>query len=143
MPPHGPNSPTLPPETLFPRHGTTQFFTTEERVARLKLNTVSGSNYFIKIAMAGSKKKLAIFYLEGGRPFETKLPLGTYEIFYATGRTWYGNKAKFGPQMNVAKFDSPMTFRSEGNYVVGMEIQFEKVMNGNLHSTGASPEDLE
>ena len=130
-------------EVRFPRHGTTRFYTDEERIAGLKLDTPSGNLYLILLKDASSGRKMATMYVHGGQAFETNVPLGNYILMYATGQQWYGNKEKFGHGMVVKKFDTVMNFRIQGNQVVGKVVSFSLVANGNLKSTAINPEELD
>ena len=127
----------------FPIHGTTQFFTDEERLARLKIDTPNGSNYLIRLKDIDSGKKIATIYIQGGQPYSAKVPLGNYVMVYASGTEWYGNKLKFGPEMVTNKFDSVMSFRIDGTKIVGKSVSFYDIPGGNLSSTRIRPEELD
>jgi HPt (histidine-containing phosphotransfer) domain-containing protein len=65
-------------------------------VAPLGIKTSKGSNYYVKlINMAG--QTVRTMFVVGGNYFETKVPLGIYEMRYASGTTWYGTRHLFGP----------------------------------------------
>jgi len=66
-------------------------------LAELKLATPSGKNYLIKLVDAKTSSQRMLIYIEGGKTFDTKISLGTYRIRVASGATWYGSQALFGP----------------------------------------------
>ena len=44
-----------------------------------------------------SNDEVLMIFVGANQTFETKVPLGTYRIFGATGNVWYGNERLFGP----------------------------------------------
>lgn len=135
-------SPEPSPEVPFPSHGTSKFFIEGNRIAGLKINTPYSRNYFVKLEEASTGRKVAVFFLQGGQPFETKVPLGQFVMKYAAGASWYGEKLKFGPSTEAKKFDTIMDFSYSGNYILGHEVTFSLVRNGNLRSTNINPSDI-
>lgn len=75
--------PPLVCEEFYPVHGYEEWFTQRGRLAPLKVNTSSGKNYWIKLVDLQSNQELGLFYVQGGFPFETKVPLGRLELRYA------------------------------------------------------------
>lgn len=78
-------------------------------------------------------------YIVGGQYFETKMPLGTYEIRYASGDVWYGEKHLFGPSTSYAKADELFNFRYERGGYAGYTIELIMQAHGNLRTQSIGP----
>ena len=100
----------LPPPVAFPGHGTVTTLVAGPFVAPLTISTSPGGYYYIKLVPIGSKSPAVILYLHGGRSHRTLVPLGTYELKYATGSTWYGSTDYFGPATVYSRADSSFHF---------------------------------
>lgn len=59
-------------------------------------------NYFIKLKDQNKKDVLAV-YIPSGQTFKAKAPLGTYDLIYASGETWFGEERLFGPSTMISK----------------------------------------
>ena len=55
-------------------------------VAPLGITTAVGNDYYVKLVDMADRPVMTI-YVEGGRYFETEVPLGKFEMRYATGST--------------------------------------------------------
>lgn len=65
---------------------------------------------------------------------EVEVPLGEYEIFYATGETWYGPDLKFGPDTQYYQCDDTLRFYKDGKYYQGYTLELYLQNNGNLET---------
>lgn len=65
-------------------------------IAKVELTNATKNNAYFYFKNTKSKKKDFAMYLKPGKKKTIKAPLGTYEIYYATGNTWYGPKYLFG-----------------------------------------------
>lgn len=114
-------------------HGvTSQNF--EEGVAPLGIETQAGRNYFVKVVDIGSEREILTAFIEGGRYFETVVPLGSYELRYASGEVWYGNEHYFGPQTAYSKADQVLNFTFDGYQYSGNKIELILQTDGNLRT---------
>lgn len=75
------------------------------------------------------------FYVSAGKSAEVLVPLGEYEIYYATGQTWYGPDDKFGSDTQFYKCDDTFDFYEDDDGYVGWTLTLYKVSNGNMDST--------
>ena len=73
---------------------------------------------------------------------EVEVPLGTYEVRYASGESWYGYEYLFGPGTSYSKADKTFTFKVVGNQISGFTITLYKVSHGNLHTSTISPTEF-
>ena len=119
--------------------GVHQLFTNAEQVAPFRIVTPSGAeNYYVKLADAFSGKTVMTFFVYGGQSFETKVPLGTYRVKYATGSTWYGEDHLFGPDTHYSEADKTFEFSVQGNQISGYTVELIRQRGGNLHTKSIS-----
>ena len=110
-------------------------------LAPLMVRTQNGANYYVKVSRPSGGDVLSM-YIRGGESFETHVPLGTYEIKYASGRVWYGTHHLFGPDTAYSKADTMFRFTSASDGYSGYEIQLYRVLNGNLSTTEIPAKDF-
>ena len=103
-------------------------------VAPLKITTsgAGGDNYFVKLVNLGTQQDLAGYFIRSGDTLDIQVPIGTYEMKYATGKIWYGPAYLFGPETAYSKAESPFTFELDRGYTVELIMQ----QNGNLRTAG-------
>lgn len=90
----------LPPVAL-PANGTVTRYQSSQAIAPLTIVTrTGGGHYFVKLRTVGSGALIAAVFVREGQRASIEVPLGTHELTYATGRTWYGPRAgaRFGPE---------------------------------------------
>lgn len=130
------------PEVAIPVTGLTHDYTSEERVAPLELKTSSGANYLVKLVSAYSQKPAMTMFIRGGNTVSIKVPLGTYEVKYASGKKWYGEGHLFGPETGYNKADKLLTFKNTGYQITGFTITLYNVLNGNMRTTEIDPSEF-
>lgn len=81
-------------------------------------------------------------YVEANTTVNVKAPLGTYELYYATGETWYGAEYLFGFGTNYYKTDSIIKMYTSGKYVYGLELTLYGVVDGNMKSEPIDSSDF-
>lgn len=82
------------------------------------------------------------FYVHAGSTIDILVPLGEYEIYYATGETWYGLNNLFGSDTIYYKCDDTFLFSTDSDNYYGWTLQLEPVLNGNLDTDVIDPEDF-
>lgn len=127
------------PEVAMPYNGAIQMHTNGERVAPFKIQTSAGANYLVKLVSAYSQQPVMTVFVRGGNTVSTEVPLGTYEVKYASGDKWYGYKYLFGPDTGYSKAESLFTFENTGYQISGYTITLYRVSNGNLRTSTISP----
>jgi hypothetical protein len=110
-----------------------------ERIAPIEIRTSSGTNYFLKLDNAADGREELAMYIQGGRTFTSKVPLGTYELRYCAGSVWYGEPYRFGPDMTCYRAEKQFTFYRRGNTVNGYTIELILQVGGNLRTTRIDP----
>lgn len=108
----------------------------------IKTGATSSEDYFVKVCRVGNASDYMAFYIRGGESAECEVPLGTYEIKYACGETWYGANDLFGSKTSYAKADETFRFYEEGGYVNGWTIELYLQTNGNLETIQISAFDF-
>lgn len=94
-----------------------------------------GHLYYAKLVDLRTNQTAAHIFMRGGERREFDVPLGTFELRYASGTTWYGEKDLFGPQTVRSKADRLMEFRVEGDTVTGRQVRLIKQAGGNLSTS--------
>ncbi len=128
------NYPAMP----MPHSGKIQKFVSSESVAPLTIKTSVGANYLVKIANYYSKSKVMTIFIQGGDTAKVKVPLGLYEIQYASGEEWYGYQYLFGYDTLCSKADTSFSFKDKGYQITGYTITLYRVTNGNLQTSHIS-----
>lgn len=107
------------------------------RVAPFQVNTRDGFDYLVKLQSTDNRFSSLTFYVQGGVPFETRIPLGSYVLKYVAGTKWCGPDQLFG---NRSAQESPSTlaFEETMSGYGGQTITLYGVPNGNF-STHAIP----
>jgi hypothetical protein len=133
-PPTQPQEPVTFEAALIPiATGEVRFVGNEiSRVAPLEIVTRGTSNYYIKLVNADTGITELFLYISGGERLEVLMPLGTYELKYASGDYWYGEELLFGPRTAFSRADAPFTFTNDGYQYAGYTVELYMQANGNL-----------
>ncbi len=81
-------------------------------------------------------------FVRGGETEKIKVPLGTYELRYASGDKWYGYEHLFGKNTSYSKADKTFTFQVQDNSVNGYTVTLYRVANGNLRTSRIGKADF-
>ena len=118
-------------EKPLPASGASYCYSNKARTSSLSVNPSFGSHYFIKLVDVTTGKPALICFIRSGCNATVDVPPGTYEIRYASGKTWYGEERLFGPETSYSKADKTFEFASRSGYT----ITLFKVHNGNLRTS--------
>lgn len=129
-------------EMPMPYNGRINSYTNSQRIAPFTIKTSHGDNYFVKLKDVYSNSTVIDIFIRGGQTVETKVPLGTYKIVYASGDKWYGEKHLFGKNTSYSKTDQNLNFTQTYNGVSGYTISLYRVANGNLRTSGLNPSEF-
>jgi hypothetical protein len=113
----------------------------QKPVAPFGIVSSTGSNYYIKLVNLGGKTVMTAF-VQGGQYFETLVPLGSYELKYAAGTTWYGERQLFGRNTVYSKASKSFEFTFDGTKFSGYTVELIMQANGNLHTQSISENDF-
>lgn len=114
-----------------------------ERIAPLTINTSSlTSDFYIKLRRPDTKAEVVSFYIYGNTQKTVYVPLGSFEILYASGSNWYGATNLFGPETSYCLFDELFDFYEENGYINGWTITLEMRYDGNLDTDQISADEF-
>lgn len=130
-------APTLA-ELPRPKNGEQFLISSFPCVSPLSIETsYSGDCYFI-LADHNTGSAIMSFYVHAGSSIDIDVPVGTFDIYYACGDSWYGTDSLFGPDTIYQRCDESFSF-SEFS---GWTVQLQPVSYGNLDTEYVSPEDF-
>lgn len=127
--------PTVPVGQPLPRSGEVRIHTKKGCIAPFEIKSSSDSHYLLKLVDVFSGSTALTVFVQSGSNVNIEVPLGTYEVRYAAGGTWYGYEKLFGPETLYSKADETFTFERDGNEIRGFTITLYKVANGNLSTS--------
>lgn len=113
-----------------PLTGLYAIYDPSERVAPLTIKTSPGGYYYVKLEDSVAASPVMTFYLRGGEIFHQDVPEGSFVLKYATGDTWCGDGALFGPTTSTSQADRVFEFSETRGYTV--ELVARK--GGNLRT---------
>jgi hypothetical protein len=115
----------------------------ETLVAPLQITTrAGGGNYYVKVEDWNTGTVIMTFLVYEGTTMTEHVPLGSYRVKYAVGRTWYGIDHLFGPDTAYAKADEKMDFTQDSQGYNGHTLELFMQPNGNLNTTNIRPEEF-
>ncbi len=125
--------PDIPPLQL-PPGGEVHYYTGGEPLAPFSVNTAEGSNYFVKLVDPDTKTEVVTLFVRGGEWAETKVPLGNYELRYASGQDWYGEEYLFGTGTVCVRASQEFRFYQNESGFMGHTVILIKQAGGNLNT---------
>lgn len=130
------------PEALPPTSVLRRTFPPFAGVAPLEIRTSVGQNFYIKVLDWNTKSEILTAFIRGGEPFEVQVPVGSYEIRYASGQSWYGPILDFGLGASYLRCDDRFDFVSTVDGYNGYTIQLILQRNGNLRTDQLSADQF-
>lgn len=110
--------------------------------APLRIKAPRGEDhYYIKVVDM-ERDRYTTYFLRSGEMLDAEVPFGSYEVRYATGRVWYGEEARFGPQTVYSKADEVFVFYQDGNQAAGYTIELIRQPGGNLNTKTIREQDF-
>jgi len=103
--------------------------------APFKIVAAQGSHFFLKLVDVATRQPAMSVFVRSGETVEVEAPLGTFEVRYASGDTWFGDELLFGSETAYSKADKLFTFEIVGSQVRGFTITLYKVAHGNLSTS--------
>ena len=128
--------PITPHAAVVPyTQGEYEVFTTEKRIAPLKIRTAAGTDaYYVKLVEAYTGRTAMTLLIRGGQTVETEMPLGDFRLKYASGKAWYGARNLFGPNTEYMEADSIFKFARVGQQISGYTVELVRQRDGNLQT---------
>jgi len=128
------------PVVAAPKTGVYQLFVTKDLISQLEVRTDKSLGYhFVKLVDAANGAPVMTIFINKGETAKVKVPLGNYEMLFATGDTWYGDQYLFGPSTQYSKADKvyPFAINASGE-IGGWTVDLTPQVNGNLHMKNIS-----
>ncbi len=115
----------------------------EEALAPLSIVTQGENDYYIVLdPLHNAVWNKMSFYVRGGQSAKVFVPLGDYEIYYATGSAWYGLDDLFGSDTLYRKCDDTFEFYEDGDSYQGWTLTLYPQPNGNLDTETISANEF-
>ena len=129
-----PTNPTAPPLIQYdrPKNGYIIEHPAGDMVAPLTVKTSGTNDYYIALKHISTSSQNMSFYVRGGSTVDLDVPLGEYDIYYASGSAWYGKDDLFGPTGSYHKCEDTFAFTLSGDTYDGWTLTLYPVANGNL-----------
>lgn len=110
-------------------------------IANFTIKTAAGSNYFVKLVDLSGRPARS-YFVHGGSTISYKVPLGTFVLKYASGRSWCSEAELFGPDTATYQadtffyFDRQVTEDATGITTSTSDITVELILQrgGNLRT---------
>lgn len=135
---------TQRPSLPVPRNGDVTKYTYRSHDAPFEVTTPAGSDYYFVTLVESSNHRLKIVsvFIHPGKTVKIHVPLGKYEMYYATGTSWYGRKDLFGKKGGRYKADTILNFYEDNNGFMGHTIELIKQVGGNLETHAVSEDEF-
>ena len=130
------------PKLALPATGTIERYTNESGGAPLQIKTSSGANYLVRLENISTGRNVLDVFVRGGTTVDLEVPLGTYQLKYASGQNWYGTEHLFGPETAYNKADTPFRFYIQGQQISGYTVTLYRVSDGNLRTSELPPDQF-
>lgn len=140
--PQQPVSKPSHPEKPLPNSGKVRTYSKEEKIAPFEIKAAQGNHFLVKLVDASTHAQILTVFVRSGTTVEIDVPLGTYEVRYASGEHWYGYEYLFGEDTYYSKADKKFAFEKVDNKISGYTITLFKVANGNLQTSTINPTDF-
>lgn len=101
-----------------------------------------GKNTAVRFMDILTGTDVAWVFIRAGEVCTTTMPLGTFEVRWASGDQWYGKYDLFGPQTACSKAQDFFTFSIDRDGVSGYDVTLYHVPNGNLQDVPISTEEF-
>jgi hypothetical protein len=121
-----------PPSGLFSTTLPRSRFRSSIGLPALKVHVPPGRHFFLKLSDWTTGAPALTLFVQGGDTIAVDIPFGTYRVSMASGRIWYGEKVRFGPDTEYSQLNEPMQFAVEGDQLAGHRLELSLVRNGNL-----------
>ncbi len=130
-----------------PQNGTAWSYFAGTPAPTLTIDTrLTDGHHLVKLEDWASRAVVALLFVHAGSSATINIPPGTYRLKYAAGKTWYGEKLRFGPDEACEVADQQFVFfhYQQGDKVVWSTdtVTLYPRRDGNLKTTKTSPEQF-
>ena len=99
----------------------------------------SSKNAYVYFKNTKKAKNSFAVYLKKGGKTEFKAPYGNYEIYFATGDTFYGRKWVFGHSRQHYKNNGIAKLYRKGNVIYGVRYKIYNLKKNSKSSSNTIP----
>ena len=99
------------------------------------------SLYAVRVQEFGTGRLIVIIPVRKGETVKVQVPLGQYEMVFASGSRWYGPEKLFGFLGEKKKAVKTFDFYRSGNQTTGHTVDLTNRINGNLPTRVMTPLD--
>ena len=129
----------------FPISGHVLWYVPQAEGASASLTVTApdrGDNFYVvRLTEVGTGRIVGIVPLRKGETVKVQVPLGQYEMIFASGSRWYGPEELFGFLGEKKKAVKTFSFYRSGNVTNGHFINLTNTLNGNLQTRSVTPFD--
>ena len=134
----GVETPVVLKTVPMPYSGAARTFDSQSRPVTLTIQTSGDQNYLVKLAKPYQKTAVLDVFVRGGNTEKVQVPVGRYEMRWATGKAWYGYDKLFGSETGYSKADKVFEFEKGWSNTVTLYT----VSDGNLTTKGIDADDF-
>ena len=136
--------PTVKPQPLpAPDSGEILYQSSLDCIAPFTIETSGSGYYLVKLRDPVTKSDVIRVFVHGGDTIHVEVPLGTFELVYATGSVWYGPHRLFGDRTECSKASDYFDFYEEDGYINGWTVTLYPVYDGNLETVSIDIDDFQ
>lgn len=135
------SKPVLSPLPV-PKNGEILYHNSLDQIAPFTIKTSGTGYYLVKLKDHYSGENAITVFIHAGNTVDLDVPLGTFDLVYASGETWYGLAHLFGDDTVCAKAMDLFSFYLDGDYVSGWTVTLYPVYNGNLSTEAIDIDDF-
>ena len=95
--------------------------------------------YAVRVTEVGTMRMVGVVPLRRGETVTVQVPLGQYEMVFASGSHWHGPEKLFGFSGKKKKAVKTFNFYRLGNVVNGNAVNLNERLNGNLQTRPVLP----
>jgi hypothetical protein len=107
----------------------------------------SDLSYLVKVVDWKSNQTVSTAFIRAGENVELNIPIGTYKLRFASGKTWYGEQHLFGTKTRYSEISDPATLlplqfkleRNKNGWDFGL---YRCDLGGNTKTKDLSPQDF-
>jgi hypothetical protein len=93
------------------------------RLTKWTISAGAGANYFVKLFDLTTGLPKVSYFVAGGSAPTTDVPVGTYVVKYASGRTWCGERDLFGAETATKKGKRMAEIDEDHTYTLYLSAQ--------------------
>lgn len=97
--------------------------------------------YVVSVNEVSTGRMVGLVPLRRGETVKVEVPLGQYEMTFASGSHWYGPEKLFGFLGEKKKAVKTFNFYRSGNVISGNSVNLTDRIDGNLQTRAVTPFD--